>query len=289
MNRMCVHRFRICALGICLVLPLSVRAEDPALKLAAGLLEIGNYDEAITEYKRFICFNSGDERVSDAYSQIGIAYRNQAQWERALDAFRKSFGTAPNDTLRDERRVHIGMVLIAGQDYGAAEFELLRVFMFSQDPSVRRKAAFFLGVCHVYTFKWEEARKAFAQYFDSYHMLQHEQVDSLLAPAHYPKHKSPDLAKWLSTFVPGSGQIYAGNFSSGLNALGINLGMGYLLARSLLEQRYQDAFIAYLSLFWRYYSGNRYNAERMARECNEQWNRRYSRQVLDLISGVLSE
>lgn len=265
------------------------RAEDLALNLAEEFFKAGNYHEAITEYKRFICFNSNDERISDVWFQIGMAYRNQARWENALNALRKSLSVATNDRLRDERRISIGILLIANQDYSAAEFELLRVSMFSNYPSLRRKATFFLGICRLYTFKWEEARKAFDQYFDSSQILQREQVDSLFAATNHPEYKSPETAKWLSTFIPGLGQIYAGDFWDGLNALVINMGTGYLLTSSLLEHRYQDAFISYLSLFHRYYRGNRYNAERIAKEHNEGLSREYSKKVLSLISNIVGE
>lgn len=263
------------------------RAEDLALNLAEEFFKAGNYHEAITEYKRFICFNSNDERVSHAWFQIGMAYRNQTQWENALDALRKSLDVTTNDRLKDERRIDVGILLIASEDYSAAEFELLRVSMFSKHPSLKRKAAFFLGICHLYTFKWEEAQRAFSQYFDDSPQRKH--VDSLLSTTCYPQYRSPKVAKWLSTFVPGLGQIYGGDFWDGLNALIINLGIGYLLGNSLLEHRYQDAFISYLSLFHRYYRGNRYNAERITKEHNEELSRKYRKKVLSLVSNIVVE
>jgi tetratricopeptide (TPR) repeat protein len=267
-------------------LPSFGMGQDFAFGLAERLLNIREYDEAITEYKRFICFatNSNDEMVSDAWFQIGIAYRNQAQWENALNAFHKSLSITTNNKLKDERRIDIGVLLIAKQDYSKAEFELLRVSMFSHYPPLRRKATFFLGICYLYTFKWKEAQKAFNQYFDDSQILQREQVDSLLAVTNYPKYKFPKIAKWLSTFIPGLGQIYGGDLKDGLNAMAINIGTGYLLTNSLLEHRYEDAFISYLFLFQRYYSGNRYNAERITKEYNEKLGGEYSGKVLSLIS-----
>ncbi len=262
-------------------------AMDLALELAEQLYETGNYYEAITEYKRFICFNSEDERVSHAYFQIGMAHRNQAQWEEAVDAFRKSLRTVANDELRDKIRVNIGIVLIASQNYSAAEFELLRVSTFGKYASARRRATFLLGICYLYTFRWEKAREAFRDYFDRTQVSEWADLDSLLATMNYPEPKSPGLAKWLSTFLPGSGQIYAGDVRNGLNALAINLGMGYLLLHSVLEHRYQESLITYLPLFVRYYGGNRYRAGRIARGSNERINREYSSEVLVLLSQLM--
>jgi tetratricopeptide (TPR) repeat protein len=281
MTKAYVHPLEVSISVLFLVFPLSTRAEDLALRFAEGFVQEGNYQEAITEYKRFICFSQDDGEVSDTYFKMGMAYRNQAQWENALLALRKSVSLTPDDSVREARKIEIGIVDIASRDYSAAEFELLRICTFGNYESLKRKALFFLGVCHLYQSKWAEARQAFHQYFDKDQNLQYLQVDSLLTPSSCPKQKSQRFAKWCSTFIPGSGQIYAGHFWDGLNALTINLGTGYLLTSSVLDQRYQDAVIAYVSLFLRYYIGNRNNAENFANDNNSKKNKEHCRQALE--------
>ncbi len=259
------------------------RAGDTALDLADSLLKFGNNNEAITEYKRFIYFNPEDHRISDAYYKIGLAYRRQKKWDDAFSALRKSLAMATDDSLRDERRISIGVILIVSQKYSPAEFDLLRVSSFSKNPYLRQKALFFLGVSHLYTFQWAKAQKAFHQYFST--SDKGEQVDSLLAEARHLKYKSPLLAKWLSIFLPGMGQIYAGNWRNGLNALAINALTSYLLLDALIERRFQDALISHLSLFERYYRGNRHHAQEAAKNYNEHLNRLWASHVLKSLTN----
>ena len=187
--------------------------------------------------------------------------------------------------LRDAIRVNIGIVLIAEKKYSAAEFEFLRVRMFSKNSSLIKKANFYLGICYLYKFEWDKAKDVFSKYFTI--QPGNEEVLSLFSADNLPGNKSPKLAKWFSTFIPGSGQIYGGNLLNGLNATGINFGIGYLLVDSILDHRYADALIGYLSLFERYYRGNRLNAERISREFNENSNRQYAAIIFDHILGIV--
>ncbi len=57
---------------------------DEALDLADWLLEQGHYDEAITEYKRFIFFNPEDEQAGYALYRMGLAHRACRGWQEAV-------------------------------------------------------------------------------------------------------------------------------------------------------------------------------------------------------------
>ena len=275
----------ICSvLGILfLSIAVSIYAQDNALNLANHFFEIGSYENAITEYKRFIYFNPNDETISETFYKIGLAYRSQSNWKEALDAFRKSCANALNDSIRDERRITIGTTLIAKGNYSSAEFELLKISLFSKYTEVKKKAVFFLGVCYIYSFKWDEAEKSFTQYFLDSTLNHFSKIDSLLAQAKNFKYKSPNLAKWLSTFLPGSGQIYAGNWLNGINALIVNGLTTYLLFDALVDKRYEDVLITNITLFERYYKGNRYNTKKMIELRNKKTRQAYAQKVLEYL------
>jgi tetratricopeptide (TPR) repeat protein len=260
---------------------------DAALQLGRELAALGSYDQAITEYKRFICFSTDAAAKCYAGQQIAEMYRAEKKWDNAIAAFHTSLALAPGDRNRDDLRVQMAVTLIAAQRYSAAEFALLRVYAFGKYPTLKRKAGFFLGVVSLYTGKWESAYEYFDDYFADEPRLRRIIVDSLLAPANRPPRRSPATARWLSTFLPGSGQIYAGGFRHGLNSLGLNLGTVYLLGSSIVDQQYYDAAFVYSSLFWRYYSGSRYHAARICRERNLKLDREYGARVLHVLDDIL--
>ncbi|MBN2188858.1 MAG: hypothetical protein JW699_05350, partial [Chitinispirillaceae bacterium] len=96
--------------------------------------------------------------------------------------------------------------------------------------------------------------------------------------------KSPDAARWMSTFVPGLGQMYAHDLSGGINALAVSFLTVFLTANSIIEGYYQEAVLTDAMLFWRYYSGNRLNAAAAA----EKYNARRDGMMQDRILEELS-
>jgi TM2 domain-containing membrane protein YozV len=90
--------------------------------------------------------------------------------------------------------------------------------------------------------------------------------------------KSPRLAQWLSTFIPGTGQIYAGRVRNGLLSTAINATFFYLIADALRDERYVDSVgISLVGL--RFYWGNRSNAKQWAIEHNNKLEAALIRQL----------
>ena len=266
----------------------SLFARDLALELGDWLLDTGCYEDAVTEYKRFIFFNPVSDSVSYAYYKIGLAYRNEHKWTESLHALQQAIQTAPSDSVRDEAKIALAITLIASGNYGAAELELLKIELFSSSESLKKKAAFFRGISNLYTFKWDEARNAFKKYFNDTTIVG-RQVDSLLAVSQQLRYKSPRLARFLSTILPGAGQIYVGDWRNGINALAINIVTGYVVVSSLIEHRYNDAFLSFTSIFQRYYLGNRQHATKIAQNHNLHLNRLLAEHVLQNLLLHLSK
>jgi TM2 domain-containing membrane protein YozV len=93
-------------------------------------------------------------------------------------------------------------------------------------------------------------------------------ADETLASIRLPR-KSPTLARWMSTFLPGSGQIYAGRITNGLISTAFNAAFIYLLVDSIRDKRYVDAAGIYI-IGARFYWGNIYNAKQSALEYNQR-------------------
>jgi len=123
-------------------------------------------------------------------------------------------------------------------------------------------------------------------FFDGHDATELERLNTLLARVSRPHGKSRRLARWLSTLVPGSGQIYAGNFGDGLNALCVNLLFGLPLSGSLRDSRYFEV-TAELPQFLRYYEGNRDNAGKQVDRYNDRLNRRYAEKVIELLKTMV--
>ena len=253
-------------------------AQDLALAHADSFYNLGNYEQAITEYKRFIYFNPGHEKTGNIYFKLALSWRNAGISSKAIDAISESITWTYNDSIQDDRRISIGILYLASGKYSTAEFELLRVAHFSDYQSLRKKAYFFLGVCYLYLFDWKESQTALKHHFTD--SLSQINIDSLFTLLRKCPHKSPARAKWLSTFLPGTGQAYCGDWRNGINAFTLNSLLGYALLNSLVELNFLDIFFSTYPFFKRYYTGNRDNSEMIAKFYNENNNKRFAKKIL---------
>lgn len=276
-----VFAFMVCTV---LCFAFRVNAGDLAIDLGDRLLAAGNHEVAITEYKRYLFFNPSGDQAYTVHRKIGFAYKDQQRWADATEALKRSVAISPNDSLRGESKLSIASIFIATGRYDLAELELIRLAAFSPYETIRMNAWHFLGICYVYSYNWEKARQSFREYSGESRIAS-ATIDSLLVAAGNLGYKSPSKAKWLSTFLPGSGQIYAGFYRDGINALAINALMGYLLVNSIVVESGFDSVFLWSVLFLRYYGGNRTNAEILTMRYNESLRQQAARRILDNLSG----
>lgn len=257
--------------------------QDPALLFGHKFYDTEFYNEAITEYKRYIFFNPDGDQTSTAYSHIALAYRNNGEWSQSIDAFRMAIQTAQTDSLRYNAELALAVTYIASGNYSAAEMVLLKLEMSIPPKNIKQRAAFLRGVATLYANKWDQAQKAFEVYFlsDPDPAMQ-AKVDSLINATKDFYYRSPDSARQLSTIIPGLGQMYAGDWGNGINAFIINGSMIVWMGYKIFHRYFSDAWVIYYFLFRRYYFGNIYNAERIAVEKNEAMDKKQAEKIIDL-------
>ena len=281
-----MSHFTIVAITLLFFAAVSVSASDPALDLGDYFFVRENYDAAITEYKRFLFFNADDPRVDEVQFKIGLAYRAQKWWMEAAEAMIAAIQRTTETELQAERRVELAVTLIASGAYDLALVELIKVDMQSQSARLRQRARFLRGVAYLYQFKWEQARSVFQVYFDEIPSAAGAaaEIDTLFLDALNRSQKSEKAARLLSTFLPGLGQTYAGDWKNGLNALLLNGVLGYITLDAAIERDYDDALLSFFFLFYRYYAGNRYRAVEAAQTFNDWENRRHVEKILQALA-----
>jgi tetratricopeptide (TPR) repeat protein len=263
---------------------------DPALVQAQASLEAGHFDEAATEYKRFIFFHrdSTDARIGDSYYQLGLSLRNCGRFQESLEAFQKSLEWEGGRWNPEDKRISVAASLTALGRYSEAEFSLLRLEDSAASADVRKRASLLRAINALYGRRWEEAREALQSFVDVPPLpgedgTIHEAAQRFLAGKKSIHTKSRKLAKTLSTVLPGSGQFYAHDWKGGANALALNGIFGYLFFRDIATQHYVLAAVSSVFVFKRFYIGNRRNAARAADAYNDTVNKILALALLDAI------
>lgn len=254
--------------------------EDTPLSLGSHFFKLGNYDAAISEYKRFLFFHPNDPRMGETYRNIGIAYREQGHWGEAVAAMHAAVQYASNPEEKSKYRLERAVIFIAAQDYDLGRLELIMVRMQNPSVPVFRRTLFLEAVAYIYQFQWAEAREALRNY------AMDEKLETLLENAVNVPQKSPGLAKVLSAILPGAGQVYAGEWRNGLNALALNGVLGYVNVEAALNRHYVEAALWGGLIFSRYYRGNIFRADEAVKQFNTHQSRRASEALLQRLQEV---
>ena len=268
-------------------------AEDPALSLGDRLAEEGALDLAITEYKRVLYFNQDEQIVDSVHARIAACYRAQQLWPEAIFHLRRSIQNASSLGEIEEREFDLVTALLASGRDNEAELHLLQLREFSVLDE--RRLSLYLTVTYTYRGQWEKAitelHKAFpaGEITDIRMREKVEQLERLFTEARETPRKSPEGAVWLSTALPGAGQLYAGHPWDALNAVAVNAGLITLICAAVKQEWYLEGALLFLYPLRRYYLGNRDNARIAAEGRNRTVGERYRRQLLEGIASILKE
>ena len=258
---------------------LTVTAEELPLSLGKHLFEQGNYDAAITEYKRFLFFHPDDPRIGEVYYNIGLAYRALESWQEAITALQTAAHYVTDSETKSEYQIELAVTLITTKNYDLAQLALIKVTLRNPSTPLYRRALFLQAVSYIYQFRWEEAREVLRNYTTD------EQLNALFDTVVDMPQKSVKVAKVLSTFLPGAGHIYAGDWRDGLNTFVLNGALGFLSVDAAFDGYYTDAALWGGFIFLRYYRGNTFRAGVAA----EQFNLRESRRAAEALLQRLQE
>ena len=241
-------------------------------RYAEQLFESGDYRAARREYKRFLFYQPDTEFRDVADYRIAQSYYYQNRPERAEHLFREFLIVHPNSLFRFRSQLMIGQLQFDAGAYSLARTTLFELLHSSEDTEAATAARYLRGWCYIYTSDWNKAiaelrRVETFQPDTSVAKNARRLADTLLETTPLP-HKSPQIAGWLSTIAPGSGQLYVGRVKEGILTAALSGTFIYLVADAIRERRYVDC--AGISLVgWQFYWGNRMDARRFASEYNK--------------------
>lgn len=245
-------------------------------RYAEQLFESGDYQAARLAYKRLLFYRPDTEFRDVADYRVAQSYYYQDQPERAEHLFRKFLTVHPNSPVRFRSELMIGRLQFDAGEYSLARTTLFELLLSSEDTEVVAAAHYLRGWCYVHTADWDKAiaelRRVDTFQTDTPSEKNASQLADILLERTPLPHKSPRIAGWLSTVVPGSGQFYVGRVREGVLAAVLGGTFIYLVADAIRERRYLDC--AGISLVgWQFYWGNRVEAQRFAAEYNSHRER----------------
>ena len=275
-------------------------ASDSQLLYADALFDESDYDAAILEFKRYIFYNPQIDLLDYALYRIGQSYYYSHSPIDAQKNFDRLLKDYPQSPFRLHARLMLGKTFMDNEDFAKARNEFRIITESSSPPlsprirgdemgGISAQAQYLQAWSYLSERDWYSAIAEFRkvgqfQPFTKFTLERSEGfegrpdsplsikaeslADTALAGIRLPR-KSPTLARWMSTFLPGSGQIYVGKITNGLISTAFNAAFIYLLVDSIRDKRYVDTVGIY-AIGARFYWGNIYNATQSALEYNRR-------------------
>jgi tetratricopeptide (TPR) repeat protein len=242
---------------------------------AADLLfERGLYADAATEYQRNLFLGSKNPAIDQL--KLGLSLGAAHEVDRAADALRTAAERYPEQT--DAAGRALAGLFTDRADIDRARLELMDLLIFTRNSVRRARLNADLGWLELQQDNYAGARKDYLKAGMTRTAAALDHIDRL-------PHRSPTTAMVLSSFVPGTGEIYSGRVGSGLLSLlvtGASAAGVYYATRS---DDWVTAAVVFSVLFLRFYNGSRQNAADYA----EQFNRTHRRDYvagLDILHGI---
>ncbi len=234
---------------------------DAQFNYAKKLYSDEHYFDTVTELKRLLFFDENSEYNYKANLLIGKSYKQGAKFSDAIRYLILAELNAKNiDELFDTRIEIIRINILRRTTRRALK---LLDSLGSDERFIDRKdeIKYWRGWAYMFADDWEQAAQTFAE-IDTNHVLKtlSEEVRNDLY--------SVSFAKTISYIIPGAGQIYTGEYISGLLSLGWNVLWGYLSIKAFIAERIFDGIVIANFLWLRFYRGNLQNAENFAMEKN---------------------
>jgi len=219
------------------------------------------YFDTVTELKRLLFFDDNSEYNYEANLLIGKSYKQGAKFSNAIRYLTIAEINAKSIDELYETRIEIIRINILRRTTRRA-FKLLDSLEADERFKVRKdEIKYWRGWAYMFADDWERAAQTFAE-LDTNHVLK------ILAEEVGDDLYSVSFAKTISYIIPGAGQIYTGEYISGLLSLGWNVLWGYLTIKAFIAERVFDGIVIANFLWLRFYKGNIQNAENFAMEKN---------------------
>lgn len=232
---------------------LSAQTTDQALVFAREQLAAGNQELAIKTYQRVLFF-SGTRHRDECQRQLAALHAVSGNYDKAIYYCDLLYQSASNDSLRYEALFSKTGLLMVQNQYKKALLELLSLPKSIPEPWMSRKRLY-LGAAHFGIRDFDAAREDLLPLFAADDLEGKKEFERLMRQAERAARKNPKTARWLSTFLPGAGQFYAGDIKNGLNSLLLNAALGYWFVATAISFTVVDAAASISPWLFRYYGG----------------------------------
>lgn len=271
------------SLLLLLFFPCTTLPQNPEsqLEYADSLKISGNYFQAVTEYKRLLFFDESRSHKYHANLSIADCYKAGGFLANAGRYYQTAVRESKNPDEAFRASVEYARILILKKRNADAADRLNLLKKSYKKTDQYEELNFWLGWAYFFDRDIENA----GAYFDSAG-ARGAVIRSYLT-RYNDESYNETLAQVLSYIIPGSGQIYTGEYISGMISMAWAAAGLYWSINSFIEERVLDSFFNGYFVFLRFYAGNLQNSKKFAIEKNNILLNSYLKEIENNYKGLL--
>ncbi len=296
----CISFFAAAAVTVLFLMQAFSLDKEPALDiykdvfLSAQKLEQGGaLEEAEIEYKRYIFlqdYSAGAYQTS-AFESLARLYAAKEQWQLAAQTMNMAIQSAVNEGQSPEQTEQLRLKHIQYLSHINNSLYLFSYINFTDYSQEIRQAAFLAdfkqnidqGLWQTVQDKFNFAQQSLPELFSK---EETEAINTSLENIFAFKPKKQLLAGYLS-FIPGLGQLYAGDPLDALNAFLLNGSIIAVSVWSLCTLDFWTFSLLEFNPLGHFMQGNMYNAQKDAYEYNQRKIKAFSGQILNIVDNKI--
>ncbi|MES2837453.1 MAG: hypothetical protein V4667_08015 [Bacteroidota bacterium] len=194
------------------------------------------------------------------------------------------------DSLHYAARIATATAAYLNSNFELAESQIIQIKSFVTDTSLYTNCLPLYALILNESNRWSEAQQTLLQYINSNQFISSAQkeayaneINTIYSQKNIPKLKNVEKAKNLSTFLPGTGQLYLGYVAEGVASVAFQLvGLGFT-GLCIWQKYYVTGALIGFSFFQKFYAGGITRTEFLANRKNYNMKRKFNDEAKNII------
>jgi len=252
------------------------------IKFADNQYNNANYKLALKEYQRVVFFSN--DSINYLYKQIANSFFKLKKYKNAAYYYELCYKTSNNDSVKNEILLQKASCYIITKKFQSALLELINLQDNLSSYFTYRKN-FYYAVTYFGIEDYKSSKKYFLKLIHDNQAIKIKELNQIFDKKRNLHRPNPKTAKILSIILPGTGQLYSGNFKSSINSLSLTSLLAFTGISITQYYGIFDAVVAIAPWFLRYYKGGYKNAEKIAYKKRAKKRNTYYKKILQIINN----